>query len=121
MEGVTSIEPPSIKNAMKSKHVLLHRQNFESSCTMGLLYMCYAQSSDRANPRIVLRKVQIRALRNNPRSNCSHNPRIAPNEVRKVWMKGDPRIARVIIILPYCRQVIRRSRTLRSTERKKLR
>ena len=43
-------------------------------------------------------------------SDCPRNPRIAPNEVRKVWMKGNPRIARVTLS-SYCRQVIRRSKT----------
>ena len=42
-------------------------------------------------------------------SDCPRNPRIAPNEVRKVWMKGNPRIARVTLS-SYCRQVIRRSK-----------
>ena len=43
-------------------------------------------------------------------SDCPRNPRIAPNEVRKLWMKGNPRISRVTLS-SYCRQVIHRSRT----------
>ena len=39
MEGVTYIEPPSIKNAMKAMHVLLCRQSFEGPDTMDLLFV----------------------------------------------------------------------------------
>ena len=48
-------------------------------------------------------------------SDCPHNPRIAPNEVCKVWTKGNPRIARVTLS-SCCRQVICRLRTYSTQE-----
>ena len=57
---------------------------------------CPVQSS---NPSIVQQS-----------SDCSRNPQIAPNEVRKVWMKGNPLIA-CVTLSSYCRQVICWSRT----------
>ena len=40
-------------------------------------------------------------------SDCPHNPRIVPNEVRKVRMEGNPRIARVRRSRVYSTQEIR--------------